>query len=383
VHTAAVIASTMVAVLLIGTAIDFVMGSGRIVWLADVEPVAGGPRVSIVAAARDEARDIAAAAKAFLALEYPDLEVIVVDDRSTDATGAILDELAAHDARLRVVHVDVLPDGWLGKTHALQAGADRASGEWLLLTDGDVVLEPTTIGRAMAYAARTGIDHLAAIPDAALISGWPLKAFVAAFGIFFSVYTRPWRARDPRSRAHIGIGAFNLIRADVYRAIGGHRRIALRPDEDIRLGQIIKMAGYRQDVVCGAGHVMVEWYRSLGELVNGLMKNAFAGLNYSLPLVAASTASLLLVNVWPFVGILATHGAARLFNVVSAVCIVVIFWASTRYSSAKLRYVIGYPAAAILFAYIIWRSALLAVVRGQITWRGTAYPLSRLRANRI
>jgi hypothetical protein len=223
------------------------------------------------------------------------------------------------------------------------------------------------------------IDHLAVIPDI-VVPGVALNAFVAAFGVFFSMYARPWKVRDPRSRAHIGVGAFNLIRARAYRAIGGHRPIAMRPDDDMKLGKLVKKHGFRQDVAVGRDMITVEWYASVGELIDGLMKNAFAGVDYSLAKVAGSSAAVFLMNVWPFVALFLTSGTTRALNAASVVLIVLIFWIV---NGTRVAYVLAFPAAALLFIYIMWRSALIAVLSGTITWRGTAYPLSQMRANRV
>lgn len=362
--------------------IDFAIGHRRLRSLKNVTPAPAGPRLSIIAAARNEARWIEAAVTSLLRLDYPALEIIIVDDRSTDETGAILDRLACQHPRLKVKHISELPEGWLGKNHALWVGAAEASGTLLLFTDADVLFEPTTLRRAVALMEQAGLDHLTAIPDAR-VPGLALKGFVAAFGVFFTLYSRPWKARDPHSRHHIGVGAFNLIRADTYLAIGTHRAIAMRPDDDMKLGKLVKKRGFRQDVVYGGDFIVVEWYASLGELVDGLMKNAFAGANYSLLAVAASTTALVLVCVWPFVALFVTRGVTQALYGVGVVLIVLIFWTSARYGGARLGYVLAFPAAALLFAYIIWRAALLAVIRGSVTWRGTAYPLAQMRANRV
>ena len=361
---------------------DFAIGHRRLRSLEGVTPARTGPPVSIIAAARNEARGIEAALTSVLHLDYPALEVIVVDDRSTDETGAILDRLARQHPRLKVIHIAELPQGWLGKNHALHVGAERASGQFLLFTDADVVFEPSTLRRAVTLMTEDTLDHLTAIPDAR-VPGLALNALVAAFGVFFSLYARPWKARDPKSRHHIGVGAFNLIRAEVYRAIGTHRAIAMRPDDDLKLGKLVKKGGFRQDVVYGEGFIVVEWYSSLSEMIEGLMKNAFAGVNYSLAAVAGSTVGLFLMNVWPVLALFATEGVTRALNGASVVFVVLIFWTNTRHTGGRFGYVLAFPAAALLFAYIIWRSALLAVVRGSITWRGTRYPLAQMRANRV
>jgi cellulose synthase/poly-beta-1,6-N-acetylglucosamine synthase-like glycosyltransferase len=367
--------------LLIALAMDFLVGYRRVRVLRDMPKAAKGPSISIVAAARNEARGIEAAVASFLAIDYPALEIVIVNDRSTDETGAILERLARQHVRLRVIHVVELPDGWLGKNHALHVGAADATGEFLLFTDADIVFEPTTLRRAVT-ALGSDLDHLAAIPDV-IVPGIALNAFVAAFGVFFSMYARPWKARDPRSRHHIGIGAFNLIRADAYRAIGGHTALAMRPDDDVKLGKVVKNAGFRQDVVNGSGLVMVEWYSSLREAIDGLMKNSFAGVNYSLAAVAGSTLALFLLIVWPFIGIFVTDGLARTLNAVNVFLLAVVFWSTVGLTPRRIPYVLAFPAAALLFIYIIWRSALLAVTRGYILWRGTAYPLAKMRANRV
>jgi hypothetical protein len=121
----------------------------------------------------------------------------------------------------------------------------------------------------------------------------------------------------------------------------------------------------------------------MGEMIDGLMKNAFAGVDYSLPKLAASTAVMLLMNVWPFIALFVTSGLTRALYAVCAALIVLIFIVSARFGGVRPLFVLAYPAAAVLFVYIMWRSALIAVTRGTITWRGTAYPLARMRANRV
>jgi glycosyltransferase involved in cell wall biosynthesis len=379
---ALLVIAALTALVLAASFIDFTAGHRRLRSLKDVTPALAGPPLSLIAAARNEAGKIEGAVTSLVRLDYPALEIIIVNDRSTDETGAILQRLAREHSRLTIIEISELPDGWLGKNHALSVGAAHASGELLLFTDADVVFEPTALRRAVSLMEPDALDHLAAIPDVR-VPGVALNAFVAAFGVFFSMYARPWKARDPHSRYHIGIGAFNLLQARTYRAIGTHRAIAMRPDDDMKLGKLVKKRGFRQDVVNGRGCMAVEWYASLRELVDGLMKNAFAGVGYSLWAVAGSTAGLCLMFVWPVLGLFLSHGAARTLNGVSVLLTVLIFWTSARLTGARLVCVLALPAATLLFAYIIWRSALLAVIRGTVTWRGTVYPLARMRANRV
>src|SRR5262245_17940099 len=252
--------------------------------LVDVPPWQGPhfPRISIVVAARDEARSVEQAARSLLALDWPDLQIVMVDDRSTDGTGEILDRLAKQDRRVHVVHVTALPPGWLGKNHALQVGADAATGGWLLFTDGDVLFHPDTLRQAVAYANARQLDHLTVGPEAP-VQGLLLQAAIAGFGVFFSLFTRAWKLRDPNSSAHIGVGAFNLVRRAAYLRAGGHSALPLRPDDDLKLGKRLKQTGCAQEIAMGRGRLSVEWYGSLREMAHGLEKNAFASMEYSVP----------------------------------------------------------------------------------------------------
>ncbi|HEY5512071.1 MAG TPA: glycosyltransferase family A protein, partial [Geomonas sp.] len=266
------------------------------------------PKVTLVVAARNEERNIAEALRSLLCLDYPDYELLVVNDRSEDTTGAILEELSADQPRLRVIQVSELPAGWLGKNHALWVGARAAAGELLLFSDADIVMEPTVLSRAVTFLLDQGVDHLAVTPVLRMPTLF-LDMFGASFILFFCMFSRPWKARDPRSRFHIGIGAFNLVRTAAYWKAGGHRRIALRPDDDMKLGKILKLDGFRQESAYGGGLLTVEWYATLGELIRGLEKNAFAGVDYRLTLVLLGALCHLTASVWPYLAIFLTTGA--------------------------------------------------------------------------
>lgn len=367
----------------LGSGVRLVLGNRSLRALRDLAPIADpAPSVSVVVAARDEARHLEKALRSVLAQRYPALEVIAVDDRSTDATPAILADLARDDARLRVVRVDELPPGWLGKNHALQAGAARASGEWLLFTDADVVMDPLALARAVGAAQRERIDHLAVAPELAMPGFW-LDLFGGSFVLYFSRYAEPWKARDPRSRRYVGIGAFNLLRAAAYRAVGGHSRIPMRPDDDLKLGKVVKRAGFRQEMLAGRGALWVEWYGSVGEAVRGLEKNSFAGLDYSLLALLGASLALLLLDVWPFLGLLFTDGPARLLNAGTVGVALATYALLARNVGADPRRAPAFPLAALLFLYILTRASALTLLRGGIRWRGTYYALDELRANRV
>lgn len=365
-------------------AVEFLMANRLIVRLSPEPTDFDGvwPRVSVILAARDEERDLEQALRSVLSLDYPDLEIVAVDDRSTDSTGAILDRIATGNERLRVIHITHLPDGWLGKCNALHRAAYEASGEILLFTDADVVMHPSTLRAAVAHMRERGLDHLAAtprIPARSVI----LAMFFTAFTFFFSLYSRGWRAGDPKRKAHVGIGAFNMVLARTYRAVGGHERIRMRPDDDMMLGKIIKRHGGRQELAAAQRLIEVEWYSSVPALVEGLMKNSFSGLNYRMSLVIGATLVQFLLSIWPFIALGITSGTVLLLNVATVVLLLLLVGTLARHAGFSFWHALGYPFATIFFFFIIWKASLRTIRDGGIRWRGTFYPLDELRANKV
>jgi glycosyltransferase involved in cell wall biosynthesis len=317
-----------------------------------------------------------------LAQDYQDCEVIVVNDRSSDRTGAILDAMSGKAPRLTVVHVRELPKGWLGKNHALHVGAQRANGDILLFVDGDIVIERSTVSRAMRLLEANGADHIAVSPQLDLPS-WPLQLVALYFLTWGVVLLRVWRVSDPRSSASVGIGAFNLIRRSAYDAIGGHTRIQLRPDDDLMLGKLLKQSGARQLLAFGQELVSVEWYRSLREATLGFRKNAFAVLGYSLTLFAAGITANLALSVWPFVAIFLTDGVERTIYATASVALCLGFARTAAAQRMPMWLTLFYPAAALGMTVMLVVAVARTIRAGGIDWRGTFYPLADLRANRV
>lgn len=364
-------------------AMDIMIGNRRVRALRDVPPLTViGPRVSIIVAARNEERNIREALTSLLRLSYPDYDLIVVDDRSEDGTGAVLDAMAAADPRLRVLHVGELPSGWLGKNHALWRGAGEASGELLLFTDADIIMEPTSLGRAVAMLRTESLDHLAVSPSMTMPTTF-LQMFGASFIIFFSMFARPWKARDPKSPCHVGIGAFNLVRSSAYREVGGHETIRLRPDDDMKLGKILKKGGFHCDVAYGPDFLSVEWYRSLGEAVRGLEKNAFSGCDYRVWYALSGMAFHLVCTVWPYLALFLTSGTTRMLYGAVVLLLTILFADCAAHHGSRRWYAVGFPLATMLFVWIIFRTTTLNLLQGGISWRGTFYPLAELKKNRI
>ena len=364
--------------------IELLIGNRSVEALRDMPSVSGisPQKVSIIVAARNEQRNIRSALQSLLDLEYPNYELIVIDDRSEDATGEILDALAASAPRLNVIHIDSLPDGWLGKNHALWMGSRQAVGNYLLFTDADIIMESTVLTRAVAYFERNHLDHLAVTPSMQMPTTF-LGMFGVSFMVIFALFSRPWKAKNPKSRFHIGIGAFNMVRAEAYRHVGGHETIRLRPDDDIKLGKIIKQSGFRQSVAYAPEYLAVEWYSSISEAIRGLEKNTFSGADYNILMVVSGAASQILFSIWPFAALLLTSGITWYMNLAVILLSLILYADCARFHHSRVWYAIGYPVATTLFAVIMMRTMILNLVQGGIYWRGTFYSLKELKANKV
>lgn len=364
--------------------IELVIGSRSIRFLKDVPSSKRlpAPKVSIIIPARNEEKHIQEALQSVLNQDYENLEFIIINDRSTDQTGTILTRMGKANPGLHILQTTELPPGWLGKTYALNFGAQKSTGELLLFTDADMVMQPSTVSKAVTYMLENQLDHLT-IASEVRMPGVMLGMFTAAFGIFFSLYARPWKAKNPRSRKYVGIGGFNMVRAEVYRAVGTHQAIAMRPDDDMKLGKLIKKNGYKQELLFGKGMMYVEWYSSLRGLIDGLMKNAFAGVDYNIPAIVAGSIVQFLLNFWPFQGIFLTTGITRIINLIIVLIIILLCWDGARFHNLKRWYGIGFPICTLLFIYIMWKSMLMTIFNNGINWRGTHYPLAELKANKV
>ena len=369
-----------VALLWIIRGLSVAYGALRLPWLKDF-PAAREveyPAVSLIFAARDEEEKLRTALATLAALDYPNLEIIGVDDRSQDATGHILDEFARAHGRLRAIHVPTLPAGWLGKPHALYTAYEQSRGEWLLFTDADVRFAPDALRRAMSLVKQRKLDYLTLFADVEMDGFWE-KVLMTFFGMAFYLALDPPRASNPRSSAYVGVGAFQLVKRSAYKAVGTHRRLAMEVVDDIKLGKIIKKAGFRCSAGISGESVLVRWHSGLGNLVRGVTKNFFASSGFSLPVVMASTIAVVLMNVAPFVALFTAHGWARVFAFV-AVVIALGFHAGV---NAVMRvsplYAFTHPVGAVLFCYMLLRSTVVTLWQGGVTWRDTFYPLDKLK----
>jgi glycosyltransferase involved in cell wall biosynthesis len=360
--------------------LDTWRGIQAVLPLSAVEPLANDEKVTVIIAARNEETSVERTIISLLNQTHRELELIVVNDRSTDGTGQKIIELAKQHQRLVPIHIETLPSGWLGKNHALYKGYQVASGSFLLFADADIYFEKDTISKALTYMKDQKVDHVTIAPDLQAKGFW-LQAFISYFLYGFSVFKRPWTANHDDSRkGGMGIGAFNLIKRDVYEQIGTHEGIKNRPDDDLKLGQAIKQSGYKQRFLSGVNQLSVEWYPSLKEAIKGLEKNTFAGLNYSIAVTVFAITSILISHFLPIFTLFSSDRMVQLLSALFLFIFLTLYGVTivkmTSYSPWKLAV---YPITTTIFLYSTIRAVALTYMKGGIEWRGTFYSLKELK----
>src|SRR6202023_2597831 len=349
-------------------------------WIKDFPPITGTdiPRISLLFAARDEEEKLPGALATLAQIDYPQLEIIGVDDRSEDATGRILDEFAASHPRFRAIHVAQLPAGWLGKPHALQQAYEASSGEWLLFTDADVRFKTDVLRRAMTMVTKHKLDHLSLFGDVEMVGFWE-KVVVTFFGMAVHMATAPSEVINPKSGAYVGVGAFQLLKRSAYQAAGTHRRLAMEVVDDMKLEKIVKEAGFRSSVGLAQNAVVIRWHAGLGNLVRGVTKNFFAALGYNAALVLLACMVMLLLNVAPFVAVFVAHGWIRILASIAVAIALTLHIGVNVVMRVSPIYALTHPIGAVLFCYMLLRSTAVTLWHGGVTWRGTFYPLEELK----
>ncbi len=342
----------------------------------------GTPSLTIIVPARNEAANIAATLHSLLAQDYPNLQILAVDDRSTDQTGAIIDTIACeHPTCLRAIHITELPAGWLGKTHALSFAARHAIAlhhpDYLLFTDADVFFEPTILRRSLAQAVATQADHFVTFPTPLVktLGEGTLLSYLGVMGLWA---TRPWRAANPKAlRDSIGIGAFNLLRTTAYQQLGGFDALRMQILEDITLARRVKLAGLQQRVAVAPGMVTLHWASGALGIVNGMAKNLFAVFQFRtlVALLAAMWFAVFCLGPVPFLFLSATRAPA----VLTLIAVAILYFLSSRNSRVSAWYALLFPVGAVLLIYSMLASVWITLREEGVWWRGTFYPLAELR----
>jgi glycosyltransferase involved in cell wall biosynthesis len=369
-------------------------------WNRNPVSPAGNPRVSIIVPARNEEAEIDNCLRSLLGLDYDNYEVFAVNDRSTDQTGAIMERVSqtleetgrpnSHPsntaksgaAELRVIHHTELPPGWLGKTHAMWTAANHATGEWLLFTDADVFFKPDSLRRALAYAEAEPADHVVLFPR--MIMKRPGEyMMIAFFQTMFMFGHRPWKVADPSTDDHMGVGAFNLVRRKVYEAVGTYEALRMEVLDDMKLGKVVKNAGFAQRNVFGGDLISIRWGRGAFGIVNNLTKNFFAVLSFQSWRTLISAFGLVFINLGPFFGLWLAHRWERLPFAIALVSLFFIYVGMSRRSSVPTYYFFLHPVSSTMFTYTLLKSMFVTLWNDGIVWRGTKYPLEELRKGMV
>jgi cellulose synthase/poly-beta-1,6-N-acetylglucosamine synthase-like glycosyltransferase len=340
------------------------------------------PLVSVIVTALDEEATIEPALRTLLASSYPNLELIAVNDRSRDGTGAVIDRLAGEDSRLQPIHITELPSGWLGKVHAMSRGAERARGEWLLFTDADVHFRDQVIERVIAVVERERLDHFTLWPNL-LGRTVPLRAALIAFTTNLLILLRPHRLGGEHSRGFVGVGAFNLVRRSALSQTPGLQWLKMEIVDDTGLAKMMVEQGFRSSWRSAGESLTVEWYPSIHTMIRGLEKNMYGAFShFRLSIFLAK-----FVLIVPF--ILAPYVAVFSFSpwwlVVSGLMVFGIWWLLSGLTAAAAGFGIAeallapFVGAGIMFIALA-RSTWLTLRNRGIRWRGTFYPLKELQA---
>ncbi len=351
--------------------------------LPDSLSVSDLPLLSVVIAARDEAMTLQESLPKLIATTYSNVEFILINDRSVDETEAILNKFANIDPRVRIITVSALPEGWLGKVHALNEGVKAAKGKWLLLSDADVHFEQKAFERAVSEAEGRSLDHLLLLPKMRVErSTFLLPLFNLCFGMMFVSRLKARDIAKSSSSAFGGVGAFNLIRRSVYDRSRGLEWLKLEVLDDVGVGLLMKEAGGRAAIFASTGEVHLEWYASFKQTILGLEKNAFAGFaRFSALRALWMILFLIVVALGGLVIAVIAHSWLMilvyvfLYTVLPGIGVVAV------QSDQGFRFWHGLfvPLGFLFIAYVLGRSAWKTLSQRGIYWRETFYPLVELR----
>ncbi len=345
-----------------------------------------GPDLTVIVPACNEEQSIESTLHSLLAQQGISLQVIAVDDRSTDRTGARMEALQASlpkdsQHQLEVIRNRELPSGWLGKPHALSLGVARAAAPWILLTDADMNFAPHCLARAVRLAEARRADHFVLIPTLTCFS-WSEKAALAVFQALTQWSIRIWKVEDKNARDFLGVGGFNMIRADALHAIGGMDAVRLEVVEDVSIGWLVKCGRFQSLAAVGPGQTSIRWFEGISGLVANLEKNGFAAFRFSLPLVLVTVAAVCLQIALPIAALfLGWPGVAA--AVAMYLGIAIGYRANHKVNAISPVFAVLYAPALALLCWGFLRSTFLTLIRGGVSWRGTFYSLAELKRGMV
>ena len=374
----------------------FVGGIAIIYWLHNqyhldivVEPAHSpvyAPLISVCIPTRNEERNIRACVGAMLAQDYPNLEVIVLDDRSSDSTPLILEEIASRDSRLQPITGSDLPKGWVGKPHALFQAAAHAGGEWLCFVDADTVAARDALSSCYAKAIETEADMFTIMTFQVLGSFWE-KVVMPLVMTALSVGFSPRKVNDPNRKDAIANGQFILIKRSTYDAIGGYESVKNQIVEDKAIAERVKWSGYRLVVADGMRMIRTRMYTSLAEMWEGWTKNIYLGLHNQASMLMLgifggfiALIAAFFLPIWPLLGILwyLQDGGWMAGSVIVKSA---LLWALLIYERAKVArkleispwYAFTTPLGAGIFAAMMLASTWNVRSGRGVTWKGRVY----------
>ena len=313
--------------------------------------------------------------RSLLSQDYPNLEIIAINDRSTDQTGAILTRLAATHRNLSVVEIPTLPEGWLGKVHAMAVGSEKAEGEYLLFMDADVHMTPGTLKKCMSWVLEKDLEHAALIPKV-IARSWLLNVMICFFAGGFVVSTGAGRVGREKNDRYVGVGAFNLVKASAFQATEGWKWLRMDVADDLGLALLMHRHGARSGLAFASEDVSIEWYSTVQGMIQGLEKNAYGAIAHYQPwrALVVSIAMLLgplailtipFTSLWPLG--LAWY-MANLFNALTL----------PNNGVPKIWMFFAFLGA-IPLSYTLLRSMFITRRAGGISWRGTHYSIEEMR----
>jgi len=341
------------------------------------------PLISVIIPARNEGRNIHRCLQALIMQTYPQYEIIVVDDRSTDETPLILSELAKRESHLQIVHGSELPSGWAGKPHALVQGATAARGEWLCFMDADTFASPELLWSTYHLANKYHADMFSILTDQVLGSFWE-RAILPLVFLGLSYGFPAERVNDPTIPDAISNGQFILVKRNVYNQIGGHASVKDRVDEDKAIAILVKRAGYRLVLADGRKVASTRMYTSLPEMWEGWTKNIYLGLLDRLWLLLFGAILGLMVSFvlpfWLLGGLIwLTIGGGLIAAVVAGEAIVL--WGYLLWKRLQACWAFGipggyaftFPLGALIFTMMMLASAFNVVSGRGVIWKGRRY----------
>lgn len=336
------------------------------------------PGLIVIVPARNEAAALEPAMATLLAQDYPWLRILAVDDRSTDGTGVLLDRLTeAHLATTAVLHLEEIPEDWLGRSFAFESVTARSQSQYLLFTEADVWMSPSLMRRALAYAELTGADHLVVMPtaEASTWAGRTLVGFVEVCRIWL---VRPWRVSDPRARWDAAASeAFSLIRREAWEELGGWAPQRLAVNGAQTLGRRMRAGERRQRIAFATGLVLTHGAPGALGIVRRLSRKIFPAVDFHLSLLAALALAMVVVFLAPLAGLF--WWPTILPGVLVVACIAVTYKTMAEIDGIPARFGFLFPLALLMVLWAMVRSATVTLVRRGVRWRGTTYPLEILR----